>query len=79
MIQIAALDHLVLTVADISRTREFYQAVLGMVAVTFGGDRQALCYGQQKNNLHQAGAAFAPTPWHPHPARQICAFSLPAP
>ena len=76
MIQIAALDHLVLTVADISRTREFYQTVLGMAAVTFGGDRQALCYGQQKINLHQAGAAFAPHALAPAPGSADLCFLI---
>jgi catechol 2,3-dioxygenase-like lactoylglutathione lyase family enzyme len=30
MVQVLTLDHLVLTVADIDRTCEFYQTVLGM-------------------------------------------------
>src|SRR5215469_10370432 len=36
------LDHLVLTVADIARTCEFYTRVLGMEVVTFGEGRTAL-------------------------------------
>ncbi|MEA5452454.1 VOC family protein [Leptolyngbya sp. CCNP1308] len=67
MIEIVALDHLVLTVADIARTREFYQSVLGMAAVSFGDGRHALRYGQQKINLHQAGASFAPHAQVPTP------------
>ena len=36
------LDHLVLTVADIDATVEFYTRVLGMTAVAFGTGRTAL-------------------------------------
>ena len=53
--QIERLDHLVLTVADIERTCEFYRSVLGMEPITFGEGRRALRFGQQKINLHQAG------------------------
>ena len=52
--QIARLDHLVLTVADIGRTCDFYTRVLGMEVVTFGEGRTALRFGQQKINLHPA-------------------------
>ena len=40
--QIDALDHLVLTVANIAATCAFYQRVLGMTPVTFGAARKAL-------------------------------------
>ena len=33
---ITALDHLVLTVADVARSIDFYTRVLGMEAITFG-------------------------------------------
>ena len=64
---IARLDHLVLTVADIERTCAFYVRVLGMEVVTFGEGRTALRFGQQKINLHAADAipglvADTPTP-----------------
>jgi catechol 2,3-dioxygenase-like lactoylglutathione lyase family enzyme len=62
---IARLDHLVLTVADIERTCAFYVRVLGMEVVTFGEGRKALRFGQQKINLHAADAilvADRPTP-----------------
>jgi catechol 2,3-dioxygenase-like lactoylglutathione lyase family enzyme len=64
---IARLDHLVLTVADIERTCAFYVRVLGMEVVTFGKGRKALRFGQQKINLHAADAipglvADRPTP-----------------
>ncbi|MBV8777029.1 MAG: VOC family protein [Alphaproteobacteria bacterium] len=54
--QIARLDHLVLTVADIAKTCEFYTKALGMEAVHFGEGRTALKFGQQKINLHAADA-----------------------
>ena len=58
--QIDHLDHLVLTVADIEATVDFYTRVLGMQAVTFGEGRKALAFGNQKINLHQAGREFEP-------------------
>ncbi len=54
------LDHLVLTVANIDTTVEFYQRVMGMEKVVFKGSRVALAYGQQKINLHQSGQEFEP-------------------
>ena len=65
--RIDRLDHLVLTVADIARTCEFYSRVLGMEITTFGEGRTALRFGQQKINLHPADAipglvADRPTP-----------------
>ena len=65
--QIDRLDHLVLTVADIARTCEFYTRVLGMEIVRFGEGRTALKFGRQKINLHPADnipglVAHRPTP-----------------
>lgn len=57
---IAALDHLVLTVADIERTVAFYTRVLGMRRVSFGEGRVALAFGEQKINLHALGREFEP-------------------
>ncbi|RUS45847.1 VOC family protein [Cohnella sp. AR92] len=54
------LDHLVLTVANIEETCDFYSRVLGMRVVTFGEGRKALQFGQQKINLHEAGKEFEP-------------------
>jgi catechol 2,3-dioxygenase-like lactoylglutathione lyase family enzyme len=59
------IDHLVLTVRDIRATCEFYATVLGMEVVTFGENRKALQFGQQKLNLHQAGHEFEPKALHP--------------
>ncbi|MFL5880257.1 MAG: VOC family protein, partial [Actinomycetota bacterium] len=39
------IDHLVLTVADIDQTIDFYVRVLGMQPVTFGASRRALRFG----------------------------------
>ena len=61
------IDHLVLTVADLDRTVAFYTAVLGMTAETFGEGRTALRFGQQKINLHVAGAEFEPKAARPGP------------
>ncbi|MEY0266183.1 VOC family protein [Morganella morganii] len=57
---VSHLDHLVLTVADIEKTCDFYRRVLGFSVVTFRGDRKALVFGRQKINLHQAGNEFLP-------------------
>jgi catechol 2,3-dioxygenase-like lactoylglutathione lyase family enzyme len=56
---IRSLDHFVLTVADIERTCRFYER-LGMRRASFAGGRVALAFGDQKINLHQAGAEFEP-------------------
>ncbi|KIV71031.1 biphenyl-2,3-diol 1,2-dioxygenase III-related protein [Pseudomonas sp. FeS53a] len=67
------IDHLVLTVADIPRTVDFYQRVLGMRHQVFGEGRSALAFGQQKLNLHQAGREFEPKAAHPLPgAIDLC-------
>ena len=65
--QIAGLDHLVLTVADIDATCDFYTRVLGMAMVTFGENRRALIFGAQKINLHQQGREFEPKAHRPVP------------
>ena len=65
--QIEGLDHLVLTVADLGRTRDFYERVLGMEPVVFGEGRHALAFGAQKINLHEAGWEFEPKAALPTP------------
>lgn len=67
MITIDRLDHLVLTVRDMDATCRFYEQVLGMETVTFGGGRKALAFGRQKINLHQAGRELEPRSIHPTP------------
>ena len=64
---IQSLDHLVLTVADPDATVAFYVGVLGMKETRFGAGRWALVFGQQKINLHQAGAEFEPKAARPTP------------
>lgn len=72
--QIDGIDHLVLTVASIERTVEFYQRVLGMSAVVFGSGRTALAFGSQKINLHQKGAEFEPKAHVPMPGSADLCF-----
>lgn len=54
------LDHLVLTVADIDLSVDFYTRVLGMRKIEFGEGRIALAFGEQKINLHRRGHEFKP-------------------
>ncbi len=53
--RIDRIDHLVLTVVDIEKTCKFYSQVLGMEVLTFGENRRALIFGEQKFNLHEKG------------------------
>lgn len=71
---ISHLDHLVLTVADIETTVDFYTRVLGMQVVTFGEGRKALTFGNQKINLHQAGYEFEPKAERPAPGSADLCF-----
>jgi len=52
--KIERIDHLNLTVANIDRSVEFYQRVLGMKAERIGEGRAALYFGQQKIHLDAA-------------------------
>jgi catechol 2,3-dioxygenase-like lactoylglutathione lyase family enzyme len=72
--QIDYLDHLVLTVADIEATVDFYTRVLGMLLVTFGEGRKALAFGTQKINLHQVGREFEPKAERPTPGSADLCF-----
>jgi catechol 2,3-dioxygenase-like lactoylglutathione lyase family enzyme len=58
--KIKNIDHLVLTVRDISQTLSFYTNVLGMEKQSFGDGRMALLFGEQKINLHEYGKEFEP-------------------
>ncbi len=71
---IESLDHLVLTVRDVTATCSFYTQVLGMQAVTFANGRQALHFGTQKINLHQAGHEFEPKAQAPLPGSADLCF-----
>ena len=71
--QISRIDHIVLTVADIDATCEFYSRALNMQVLTFGAGRIALSFGQQKINLHQSGKEFEPKAMRPTPgSADIC-------
>jgi len=74
MIRIDHLDHLVLTVASLERTQDFYVRVLGMSVETFGEGRTALKFGSQKINLHQAGREFEPKAKAPTPGSADLCF-----
>ena len=54
------LDHFVLAVSDIDAIATFYTTYLGMEKRTFGDDRVALHFGDQKINLHPAGWDYDP-------------------
>jgi catechol 2,3-dioxygenase-like lactoylglutathione lyase family enzyme len=72
--RIDAIDHVVLTVADIDATLDFYARVLGMQAVTFGQGRRALAFGSQKINLHPHGKEFEPKAQAPTPGSMDLCF-----
>jgi catechol 2,3-dioxygenase-like lactoylglutathione lyase family enzyme len=63
-ITIDSLDHLVLTVANIGVTVDFYTEVLGMELVTVHG-RKALAFGEQAIKLQQRGHEIKPGALHP--------------
>ncbi|WP_338233236.1 VOC family protein [Companilactobacillus muriivasis] len=65
--QIKSLDHLVLTVADIETTRQFYSNILGMQVISFNQDRKTLRFSNQKINLHQKGHEYEPKAKYPTP------------
>lgn len=78
--QIESLDHLVLTVADIARSVDFYSGCLGMKPDAFevadGTKRWALIFGMQKINLHLAGREFEPKARKPVPgSADLCFMS----
>jgi len=72
--KIEMLDHLVLTVKSIAASCEFYRKILGMEVVTFGEDRKALAFGNQKINLHEAGREFEPKARRPTPGSADLCF-----
>ena len=64
---IKSLDHLVLTTRNAGKCIDFYTNCLGMRLETFGNGRKALCFGEQKINLHDKSTvtdsyAAYPTP-----------------
>lgn len=76
LMRIDRLDHLVLTVADLEATVDFYSRVLGMEPITFGEGRKALVFGHSKINLHEAGHEFEPKAAHAVPgSADLCLIS----
>ncbi len=73
-VRIDHLDHLVLTVADIARSCDWYREVLGFEPVRFGAGRTALAFGCQKINLHEAGREFEPKAARPTPGSADLCF-----
>ncbi|MCH7314967.1 VOC family protein [Acinetobacter sp. ANC 3882] len=63
--KISHLDHLVLTVADIEMTCQFYQSALNFEVIRFAEGRKGLRFGTQKINLHQVGKEFEPKALQP--------------
>lgn len=73
---VSQLDHLVLTVADIDATCDFYARALGLQRVSFGEGRNALVFGEQKINLHAYGHEFEPKAQRPTPgSADLCFLS----
>ncbi len=54
------LDHFVLTISDLEKTKFFYCKILDMDYSEFGEGRRALHFGTSKINLHIAGKEFEP-------------------
>jgi catechol 2,3-dioxygenase-like lactoylglutathione lyase family enzyme len=77
--RVNCLDHLVLTVADIEASTDFYAGMLGMQVAHFGAGRTALHFGTQKINLHRAGAEFAPHAAAPTPGSADLCFVMATP
>jgi catechol 2,3-dioxygenase-like lactoylglutathione lyase family enzyme len=76
MIHLNRLDHLVLTVANIEQSCEFYSRVLGMTIEIFGQGRKGLSFGNQKINLHEHGREFDPKARNPRPgSADLCFIS----
>ncbi len=53
--KIERIDHIVLTVADLNKTIDFYTNILGLKIVEFSAGRMALAFGNQKISLHENG------------------------
>ncbi len=78
-IRVDAIDHVVLTVRDLSVTIDFYELVLGMEAIAFAGGRRALRFGDQKINLHELGNEHLPNARHAGPGTADLCLLTPTP
>lgn len=74
VVRMDRFDHIVLTVADLDRTFAFYVRALGLAPVRYAGGRRALQFGDQKINLHQAGAESEPHATTPLPGSADLCF-----
>lgn len=67
------IDHIVLTTDRENACIRFYTEILGMSLETFGDDRRAFRFGNQKINLHVKGSEFEPKAHTPVPgALDLC-------
>ncbi|HEX2569216.1 MAG TPA: DUF418 domain-containing protein [Polyangia bacterium] len=78
-IVIDQLDHLVLTVKDITTTCQFYERVLGMQPIEYLPGRWALHFGRSKLNLHPADQAIDPNVRHAQPGSADLCLLTPTP
>ena len=77
MLNLQRLDHLVLTVADLDSTCQFYTRALGCQIIRFGEGRLALSIGEsQKINLHSAANPLMPAAQSPQPgSADLCCIT----
>ena len=71
---ISHIDHIVLTVNNIENTIEFYTTILKMDVISFGNNRRALAFGNQKINLHSIDHQITPKAICPTPGSQDICF-----
>lgn len=62
--KIQAIDHLVLTTDKLQECLHFYGEVLGM-KITYENNRYAMCFGDQKINIHTRKGEFQPAAANP--------------
>ncbi|HED36360.1 MAG TPA: VOC family protein [Gammaproteobacteria bacterium] len=77
--KIQQLDHLVLTVANITTSIAFYTRILGMKETEFSNGRKALQFGTYKINLHQTGNEFQPCAEKPTTGSEDLCFIVETP
>jgi catechol 2,3-dioxygenase-like lactoylglutathione lyase family enzyme len=56
-LQLERIDHIVLNCEDPDQTIAWYQKVLGMRVESYGGNRRALIFGDQKLNVRRTQTA----------------------
>jgi catechol 2,3-dioxygenase-like lactoylglutathione lyase family enzyme len=71
------IDHLVLTVANVDTTLNFYEQALGFKRKMLVGQPAALLFGGQKINVHQSDRTFEPKAARPtEGAGDFCLITL---